>query len=71
MKMWIAKDSDDTIVLFQEKPVWNNEFSIWNSNKWEADITSFPELYRELDITTEEPKEVSVKIVFTQLLSLI
>lgn len=60
--MWIAKDSDNTIVLFQEKPIWNNEFNIWHSDKWEADITEFPELYKGLDITIIEPIEITVKI---------
>lgn len=59
--MWIAKDSDNAVVLFQEKPVWNDEFNIWYSDKWEADITEFPELYKDLDIAIKEPIEITVK----------
>nr|DAS75200.1 MAG TPA: hypothetical protein [Caudoviricetes sp.] len=64
--MWIAKDSDNAIVLFQERPVWDDEFNIWHSDKWEADITEFPEIYKGLDIPVDQPMEVSVKIDIIQ-----
>lgn len=60
--MWIAKDIDDVVVLFEKKPVFDEEFGVWVSDGWETDITKFHEVYRSLEIPDDQPMEVQLKI---------
>lgn len=62
MKMWIARDSDDTICLFQEKPTNKNDDRIvwWWSNAecMTLNKADYPEVTFE-----NSPMEVELKLI--------
>ena len=61
MKLWIARNTDDTLVLFQSKPILGSDF-IWeellNEDCMYIEEYLFPEVTWE-----NSPKEVELKLV--------
>ena len=61
MKLWVARNKDNTVVLFQSKPILNNNQE-WNEILNE-DFMFIPE-YLFPEVTFENsPQEVELKIV--------
>lgn len=61
MKLWIARNTDDTLVLFQSKPILGSNF-IWeellNEDCMYIEEYLFPEVTWE-----NSPKEVELKLL--------
>lgn len=61
MKLWIARNTDDTLVLFQSKPILGPDF-IWkellNEDCMYIEEYLFPEVTWE-----NSPQEVEIKLV--------
>jgi hypothetical protein len=61
MKLWIARNTDDTLVLFQSKPILGSNF-IWeellNEDCMYIEEYLFPEVTWE-----NSPKEIELKLV--------
>jgi hypothetical protein len=61
MKLWIARNTDDTLVLFQSKPILGSDF-IWeellNEDCMYIEEYLFPEVTWE-----NSPKEIELKLV--------
>lgn len=60
MKLWIARNTDDTLVLFQNKPIFNNNFE-WE-DVYNEDYMFIPdELYPQ--VTWENsPQLIELKL---------
>lgn len=61
MKLWIARNTDDTLVLFQSKPILGTDF-IWeellNEDCMYIEEYLFPEVTFE-----NSPQQVEIKLV--------
>ena len=61
MKLWIARNTDDTLVLFQSKPILGTDF-IWeellNEDCMYIEEYLFPEVTFE-----NRPQQVEIKLV--------
>ena len=61
MKFWIAKDLSEELILFKEKPSYNNKIKMWIGGGLpigKLTCYSFPEVTFE-----NSPQEVEIKLV--------
>lgn len=60
MKLWIARDLSEELILFKEKPSYNNKFKMWVGGLPIDKLKgySFPEVTFE-----NSPQEVELKLV--------
>lgn len=61
--MWITMDDDGPVVLHENKPALDEDWKIYLSIGWTAEITERKTLYEHLGLTFENsPKEVELTI---------
>ena len=60
MKLWIAKDLSEELILYKEQPYYNNKFKMWVGGLPIGKLKgySFPEVTFE-----NSPQEVELKLV--------
>ena len=60
--MWIARDKNQMLYVFEEKPIKNERFEIWSPLSADENFMDInPNLFPEVKWEDEEPRELVLK----------